>query len=145
MQAIFDIVDGCAVQYQCGVVLYVLTIISYSMNVHYTRCVQAPEHGKEEVDGLNGTEKTYADTIFAHPGWHSKEDPQEHGIKAPIHRMDNGIKSSLAMMLYNILSNPKRKFRYKEEDQKVKERRYYYRPVDEATSHNIKMKAIGFN
>ncbi len=49
------------------------------------------------------------------------------------------------MMLYNILSNPKRKFRYKEEDQKVKERWYHYWPVDEATSHNVKMKAIGFN
>jgi hypothetical protein len=145
LQAIFDIVDGCAVQYRCGVVLYVLTMISYSMNVHYTRCVQAPGHGKEEVDGLIGTEKTYADTIFARPGRHAKEDPQEHDIEAPIHRMDNGIKSSLAMMLYNILSNPKRKFRYKGEDQKVKERQYHYRPVDEATSHNVKMRAIGFN
>ena len=72
MQAIFDIEYGCAVQYRCGVVLYVLTMISYSMNVRYTRCVQAPGHGKEEVDGLIGTEKTYANTIFARPGWHAK-------------------------------------------------------------------------
>jgi hypothetical protein len=44
--------------------------------------VQAPGHGKEKVDGLIGTEKTYADTIFAHPGWHAKENPQEHSSQA---------------------------------------------------------------
>jgi hypothetical protein len=50
----------------CG--LHVLAIISYSYKVRYTICMQAPGHGKEEVDGLIGTEKTYTDTIFARPG-----------------------------------------------------------------------------
>ena len=58
--------------------------------------------------------------------------------------MENGVKTSLAQMVHDILSNPNRKFRYKERDQKVKERRYHFRPVDAATSHNVKMKAIGF-
>ncbi len=68
LQAIYNIVDRCAVNYWCGVVLYVLTMISYSLKVLNIRCVQAPGHGKEEVDGLIGIEKTYADTIFCKAG-----------------------------------------------------------------------------
>jgi hypothetical protein len=58
--------------------------------------------------------------------------------------MENGFKMSLAEMMYNNLRDPKRKFRYKEADQKIKEKRYHLRPVDQASSHNVKMKAIGF-
>jgi hypothetical protein len=36
--------------------------------------------------------------------------------------MVNGMKTSLAKMLFDVLSNPKQKLRYKEDDQKVKER-----------------------
>jgi hypothetical protein len=144
LEAMYGILDGCASQHCCGVVFYTMAMISYSMRLHYTRCVQAPGHGKEEVDGLIGTEKTYADSIFAQMGRQAKEDAQEHDIKAPIHRMVNGMKTSLAKMLYDILSNPKWKFRQKEDDQKVKEQWYHFRPVDNASSHNVKMKAVGF-
>ena len=144
LQAIYNIVDGCAIQYCCGVVLYTMAIISYSMRVRYTRCVQAPGHVKEEVDGLIGTEKTYADSIFARPGRQAEEDVQEHDIKAPMHRMENGRKISLAKLMYDILSNPKRKFRYKEEHQKARERQYHFWPVSNASSHNVKMKVVGF-
>jgi hypothetical protein len=144
LEAMYDIIDGCAVQYCCGVFLYTMAMISYSMRLGYTRCVQAPGHGKEEVDGLIGTEKTYADSIFARPGRQDKEDAQEHDIKAAVHRMGNGMKTSLAKMLYDIFSNPKWKFRYKKDDQKVKEQRYHFQPVDDASSHKVKMKAVGF-
>jgi hypothetical protein len=126
--------------------LYSLAQIATGFNVKYTRCVQAPGHGKEETDGLEGVEKTYADSIFARPGpgHQVKEDFTVYDYKAPIQRMENGEMSSLAKMMYYILSDPRRWFRYKEEDQKVKECRYHLRSMHAASTHNVKMKAIGF-
>jgi hypothetical protein len=64
LNALYDITDRCSVQYRCGQVLYSLSQIASSWNVSFTRCVQAPGHGKEEVDGIVGTEKTYADSVL---------------------------------------------------------------------------------
>ena len=68
LDSIYEIVEGCAVQYRCRQVLYFLSQIALSRRAHFVRCVQAPGHGKEEVDGLQGVEKIYADSIFARPG-----------------------------------------------------------------------------
>jgi len=109
LNALYDITDGCSVQYRRGQVLYSLSQIASSWNVCFTRCVQAPGHGKEEVDGIVGSEKTYADSVFARPGRLAEED--DNNYKAKKHRMDvDGTKSSLAKMMYDILSNPKRQF-----------------------------------
>ena len=144
LNGIYDIVDGCAVQYRCATVLYVLSQLSTQLNTCYTRNVQAPGHGKEEVDGLIGTDKTYADMIFARPGRYAEEE--EADIKASKHRMNSdGVKMSLAEMVYDILRNSKRKFRLQESERKIVERRYHLRPVDAAQSHNVKMKAKGFD
>jgi hypothetical protein len=81
--------------------------------------------------------------FFARPGRLAEEDGDDY--KAQIHRMDaDGTKSSLAKMMYDILRNPKRQFRYKEHKQKVKARRYHLRLVEAASTHNVKMKAVGF-
>ena len=57
----------------------------------------------------------------------------------------NGVKSSLAKMVYNILSNVKQKFRLHKNERKVMARRYHLRQVEKAKVHNVKMKAIGFD
>ena len=56
----------------------------------------------------------------------------------------HGTKVSLAQMMFTVLSNPKRKFQYKDHEQKVTERRYHLRPVEDASTHNVKMTAVGF-
>ena len=86
LNAIVDIVDGCAVQYQCATVLYIIAQLAIQLNVCYTRNIQAPGHGKEEVDGIIGGEKIYLDKIFARPGLYAEED--DNDTKAPMHRMD---------------------------------------------------------
>jgi hypothetical protein len=86
LNAIFDIVDGCAVQYRCATVLFIFAQLAIQLNVPYTRTVQAPGHGKEEVDGIIGGEKTYLDMIFACPGLYGEED--DNDTKAPMHHMD---------------------------------------------------------
>jgi hypothetical protein len=141
INAIFDIVDGCAVQYQCATVLYILGQLAIQLNFCYTRNVQASGHGKEEVDGIIGGEKTYLDKIFACPGLYAEED--DNDTKAPMHCMDcNGMKSSLAKLVYNISSNSKRKFCLHQNERKVMDRRYHLRPVDEAKLHKVKIKTI---
>ena len=58
--------------------------------------VQAPGHGKEEVDRLIGTNKTYAYMMFAHPGKYSEEEQDD--IKVFKHRMNsNGVKIGLGL------------------------------------------------
>ena len=54
LKAVFSIVDGCAVQYHCGTVLHSLAHLTMSKNIVFTRCIQAPSHGKAEVDGKGG-------------------------------------------------------------------------------------------
>ena len=78
MNTLYDITNGYSVQYRCGQVLYSLSQIASSWNVCFTRCVQAPGHGKEEVDSLVGTEKTYADSVFARPGRLAEEDGDDY-------------------------------------------------------------------
>jgi hypothetical protein len=46
-------------------------------------------------------------------------------------------------MLFDILSNVKKKFQLHNNDQEVMECRYHLREVSEAKSHNVKMTAIG--
>jgi hypothetical protein len=105
------------VQYCCATGLYILAQLAIQLNVCCTRNVQAPGHGKEEVDGLIGMEKTYTDIIFACPGQYAKEDNND--TKAPIHQMDsNGVKTSLAKMLFDVLSNVKRKFKLHKKHQR---------------------------
>ena len=38
LQAVYNIVDGCAVQYRCGVVLYTMAMISYSISLLHKMC-----------------------------------------------------------------------------------------------------------
>ena len=52
LNAKFDIVDGCAVQYRFATVLYIIAQLAIRLNVCYTRNVQAPGYRKEEVDGI---------------------------------------------------------------------------------------------
>jgi hypothetical protein len=52
--------------------------------VCFTWCVQAPGHGKEEVDGLVGTEKTYADSVFARPGRLAEDDGDDYKAQRKI-------------------------------------------------------------
>jgi hypothetical protein len=53
LEAIYEIVDGCASQYRCGQVLYFLSQIAVYWRVRFVCCVQAPGHGKKEVDGYS--------------------------------------------------------------------------------------------
>jgi hypothetical protein len=77
----------------CSVLLQSNIILSFTDSIIMectvcTICASA-RHGKEEVDGLQGVEKTYADSIFAWPGQLAEvSDDENADIKAPTHWME---------------------------------------------------------
>ena len=51
---IWENTDGCADQYHCVTVLYLLSMLAHVYNIIINCGVGAPGHGIEVVDGLNG-------------------------------------------------------------------------------------------
>jgi len=173
LKRIIEIVDGCAVQYRCGTVLYSLALLAQRRRTRLTRLVQAPGHGKAEIDGALGTDKTYGDSVFdRQPVLAEDEDeevdiwaelrepstlnednsvqPATHSVanrvnrRVPIYKMEGGKKLSLAKRVYEILSDPNRTFSQSLDKRVFKERRYHHRPVSVANNHRLKMTAVGF-
>ena len=54
---IWENTDGCADQYLCATVLYLLSILAHGYNIIIYHIVVAPGHGREVVYGLNATGK----------------------------------------------------------------------------------------
>ena len=50
---IWENTDGCADQYQCVTVLYLLSMLAHAYNIITDCGVGSPGHGIEVVDGLN--------------------------------------------------------------------------------------------
>ena len=51
--------DGCAEQYRCASVLYLMSVMSQTYSIIIDCGISAPGHGKEVVDGLNAVDKRY--------------------------------------------------------------------------------------
>jgi hypothetical protein len=80
LNALFDIVDGCAVQYQCATVLYIHAQLAIQRNVPYTRTVQAPGHGERGVNGIIGGETILIRFL------HIQDFTQKRMIMIPTHQ-----------------------------------------------------------
>ena len=50
--------DGCAAQYRCSTAFFFLTSLAISHGIAIDRAISCPGHGKDIVDGINGTTKT---------------------------------------------------------------------------------------
>ena len=59
MGKIWENNDGCAKQYRCASLLYLISVMSQCYSVITDRGISAPGHGKEVVDGLNAVDKRY--------------------------------------------------------------------------------------
>ena len=60
----FDHTDGCTAQYRCGIALYLLSILACKKKIIIDRAIEAPGHGKDEVDGVNATTKRFIRSKF---------------------------------------------------------------------------------
>jgi hypothetical protein len=51
--------DGCGKQYRCATACFLLSLLASTHKIVINRAIRAPGHGKDEVDGLDATDKRY--------------------------------------------------------------------------------------
>lgn len=148
---VLDVADGCAVQYRCGLVLYLISVLATSFGIVYDRLIQAAGHGKGIVDALNGVDKTYLDVFYNSRTSLPEMDPSST-YTVPTHQIENGKRTSLAMTCLRILQDPSRcngvlshaKRAKRQEKREIEERRYMVRDIGVAKWDSLNYKAEGF-
>ena len=56
---IYDATDWCSKQYQCANALWILSVLAVTHGITIDRLINAPGHGRNKIDGINGADKTY--------------------------------------------------------------------------------------
>ena len=56
---VWEDTDGCANQFMCDLVIYLMTVLSSLYGITMDRVINEPGHGKNVVDELNSTEKRH--------------------------------------------------------------------------------------
>ena len=56
---LWEFTDGCKKQYICKVVVYLLSYLASAYGITIDRQIDAPDHGKGVVDGINAIDKNY--------------------------------------------------------------------------------------
>ena len=56
---IWEVTDGCAKQYRCATAIYLMSTVSQQFDVVIDRSIEAPGHGKGEVDGFGAVDKQF--------------------------------------------------------------------------------------
>ena len=60
----WDQTYGCAKQYRCSIVYYLMSYLTKSYQIVLDRAVDKPGHGKDVVDGFNAVQKQYLATCL---------------------------------------------------------------------------------
>lgn len=102
---LFDNTDGCAKQYRCWVAVYLLTLLAVSQSIMIDRAIKAPGHGKDIVDGLNATDKSYLKESMIHTKA-SPDDKREKRMSPQ--SMSEDEKMSFAHECLRLCSHPDR-------------------------------------
>ena len=101
LKHIFSIVDGYVVHYCCATVLHSLAHLVKSRLVIYTYCIQAPSHGKAEVDGEGGEIKGTCQRVYDRPAL-LPEDEKHRTTRLANHKVGDGKRAKL---MYKILTS----------------------------------------
>ena len=64
MSTMWEDMDGCSKQYQCGTAMYFLSMLAFSFNIVNDRAIGAPGHRKDIIDGLNAVTKHFLQKQF---------------------------------------------------------------------------------
>ena len=64
MSTVLEHSDGCAEQYRCTTVIYLLSMLSQLYNSIIGIGIIAPGHVREVVDGLNATKKWFISMLM---------------------------------------------------------------------------------
>ena len=71
--------DGCAAQYRCSTAFFFLSSLVITHQIAIDRAISCPGHGKDIVDGVNGTTKTELSRASANQLKTAAETVEESG------------------------------------------------------------------
>ena len=109
LNCIYVLTDGCTTQYMCSTALYLQTQIAYEYKIMYDRVIQAPGHGRDVVDSMNGHDKTYLDTVFKRACVNPMEAMENNEPQALLcHNVQEGRRICLSERWVKILSSVER-------------------------------------
>ena len=146
---LYDETDGCAKQYRCSNAIYLLSVLASKYGITIDRGIGAPGHGKDDVDGLNATDKRYLQGKFCMIGTPEANDNEK---RMAANSMVEGASQSLAAECARLCSLPSRingvkghaKARKREDTATMKKRNYHVQNEEEDIPFtNLKMKTVG--
>jgi hypothetical protein len=146
---LYDETDGCAKQYRCSNAIYLLSVLASKYGITINRAIGAPGHGKDDVDGLNATDKRYLSGKFCMIGTPEANNTEK---RMAANSMVEGATQSLAAECARLCSLPSRingvkghaKARKREEAATMNKRNYHVQNEDEEIPFtNLKMKTVG--
>jgi len=138
-----DSTDGCAKQYRCATVLYMLSVLALHFGIVIDRSIGAPGHGKSEIDGLMAVDKTYLRSLFRCIVIPESQEGDNRFIAATV---KDGNEFSLATKCAEACSKPCRidgmtsdkKYNKKEESKVFKKRFYHESRRDDVKCKDLK-------
>lgn len=105
---ILEETDGCCVQYRCANALHMAQKLAMELDVIYDRAIDAPGHGKKDIDGFNGTDKRVLDSEFRGNVEHQPEALNPLKKETLLYQMCDGTRIDIADIAQKVLSRPDR-------------------------------------
>jgi len=105
---ILEDTDGCSVQYRCGMALYLLHKLSFELDIVYDRAIDAEGHGKKNIDGYGGSDKTYMEAEFRSNVEYQPDAANPLKQSVVFSEMEDGKRKDFAVFCHEILARPER-------------------------------------
>jgi hypothetical protein len=143
----WDETDGCTKQYRCAKAFWLLTYLAVKYDTSIDRAIGAPGHGKDIVDGINATDKTYLASKMCLPGTPEANNSQN---RMATESMTETASKSLAIEAQRLLSLDSRiqgvkgdsKHAKREANATLKHRHYHVQDPDDVEFLNLKFKPV---
>jgi hypothetical protein len=140
--------DGCSKQYRCATACFLLSLLATTHKIVIDRAIGAPGHGKDEVDGLNATDKRYLSEKMS--------VTYEPEVKEAVNRMapearENGESKSFARECVRLCSLPDRfegvksegKSKKREDNRKMRMLFYHEQKAEDVLFGGLKYEMKG--
>jgi hypothetical protein len=144
---VLDHTDGCAKQYRSATAMYLLSVLAVAYQITIDRAIGAPGHGKDEVDGLNATDKRFLKVKMAQIQA-PEDDQRESRMSAAA--MVEGSLSSIAEESARLCSVQSRsegvksenKYKKREAASVMKRRRYHVLKEEDIEFADLEMSFV---
>jgi hypothetical protein len=143
----WDETDGCTKQYRCAKAFWLLSYLAVKYVTTIDRAIGAPGHGKDIVDGINATDKTYLASMMCLTGTPEANDSQK---RMSAESMTETASKSLAFEAQRLLSLDSRingvkgdkKHGKREANATLKQRHYHVQNPEDVEFENLKFNPV---